>query len=1040
MHHTLVRARALLLLIMQLGAARLVQAQQGGSIRGRVSDAGQPVGAAQLIVVGTRQGAITNNRGEYVVNGVAAGSIQLRVTRLGYQQQTKTVVVTDNGTATADFAVDRAVAQLEEVITTATGEQSRREFGNAVASIKSDSIVSVMPVTNVTQLLQARTAGVQILEGFGVTGAAEPIRIRGLSSLSLSNDPLVIVDGVRYDAGSVTGTFATSASRLGDLNVEEIESIDVIKGPSAAALYGTAAASGVVIVKTRRGQSGARAKWTAFGEEGGVTQPNQFESNWRSWGHNLNAAGAPVGGVVQCFTSKAAAGQCSIDSLTSNNPYTNPLTSPFRDAGGNIRQTPRSSYGLQVSGGSELLRYFISGTHTGETGPFVMPDTERTRITVTRGTAPRNTQVYPNQLRQDNYRGNFQIALSPTATVDITTGYSDRTFWQPFDGGFFAGLTFQLMTAPGCAIHCSATLRSDGNWTNGTQREYVGDVFSIEDKTNEQRLTGSSSLNWAVLDWLNTRATIGIDQSNTYEYRMQLLGEGPNQATAWGPNSAQGFSGKDFERNNVNRYSVDLGATATRQVTSRIQSKSTVGTQWFKDETYRGQGEGYGFAPGVTTPNSASQRLANEFTTENATYGAFVQEDVAWRDKIYFSGAVRTDQNSAFGTKIGNTTYPRGSVSYVISDESWFPHIRSLNQLRLRGAVGQAGVQPGTTAALQFLAATTYPVSGVETPALQLSSIGNSTLRPEVTTEVETGADMDFWGSRVGVEATLFRKMSHNALFSRPLPPSYGAGGNQFQNLAAVENRGYELGLNLSLLRQSQLMWDVRLTGSHLVNRLVTVGDATLSTAPGARNVVGYPINGLWDRPILSFSDKNGDGKLSESEIVVGDTQVYRGSTLPKYEAGIANNFGFLRNTLHVSTTFDYRGQFWNQWGYQNQRCVSTGNCRAVNDPTAPLADQAAAIMGGSSLNRTLWGFFVPNDFIRFREMSVSYDLPQRITRGFGRVHPVSAVLTGRNIGVLWTKYPGLDPESNVNAGSANNDFYAEPPLRYFIGRINVSY
>src|SRR5205085_1471957 len=140
----------------------------------------------------------------------------------------------------------------------------------------------------------------------------------------------------------------------------------------------------------------------------------------------------------------SALNQCRIDSLTFNNPYTNPLTSPFRDADGNLRRTPRSSYGVQVSGGSDLLRYFISGTHQGETGPFVMPDSEIKRITVARGTAPRNTQVRPNQLKQDNYRGNFQIALAPNATIDIAAGYSDRTLWQPFDGGFFAGLTFQL--------------------------------------------------------------------------------------------------------------------------------------------------------------------------------------------------------------------------------------------------------------------------------------------------------------------------------------------------------------------------------------------------------------------------------------------------------------------------------------------------------------------------------------------------------------------------------------------------------------------
>jgi TonB-linked SusC/RagA family outer membrane protein len=1012
------------------------------TIQGRITEkeTGQPVAAVQLIIVGTRQGGTTNNNGEFSIAGVAAGQIQLRASRIGYQPMEQAVTVPATGSVTVNFALNRAIARLEEVITTATGEQSRREFGNAVATIKMDTLAKIAPVTTVQEMLQARVPGLQVFQGVGVTGANEPLRIRGLSSLSLSNDPLMIVDGVRYDNGTVTGSFATSTSRVGDLNPEEIESVDVIKGPSAAALYGTAAASGVIIIKTKRGSAGQKTRWNAFGEQGQVTQPNDFEPNWRSWGHNLTAAGTPTGGAVQCLIYKSVLKQCQIDSLTSNNPYTNPLTSPFRDASGSLRATPRSSYGLQASGGSDLLRYFVSGTHQGETGPFVMPDSEVKRITVSRGSAPRSTQVYPNQLRQDSYRGNFQIALTPNATVDVAAGYSDRTFWQPFDAGFFAGLTFQLMTAPGCAIKCSATLRSDGNWTNGTQREYVGDIFSVEQKTNDQRFTGSSALNWAPISWLQVRATMGMDQSNTYEYRSQLLGEGPNQATAWGPNSAQGFSGKDFERNNVNRYSTDLGATATRQLTSQIQSKTVVGAQWFKDETYRGTGEGYGFGPGVSTPNSASQRLASEFTVENATYGAFAQEDIAWRDRLYASAAVRTDQNSAFGRKVGTTAYPRASLSYVISDEGWFPHVPSLTRLRLRTAVGKAGVQPGTTAALQFLSATTFPVGGTELPALQLSSIGNPALKPEVTTEVESGADIGLFNDRVNIEATEYRKISHNALFSRPLPPSIGAGSNQFQNLAKVENRGFELSVDAGLVKSAMLDWQMRVSGSHNVNRLVTVGDATLPTTPGARNVVGYPINGLWDRAILRYADADNNGILAESEIVVADTQSFRGSSVPQYEAGILNDFGFLHNSLHVVATFDYRGQYWNQWGYANQRCVSTANCRAVNDPHAPLADQAAAVMGASSINRTLWGFFVQNDFLRFRELSVTYNIPEKFTKFFGQGHPTSLVLSGRNIGVLWTKYPGLDPEANVSAGSSSNDFYAEPPLRYFIGRINVAF
>jgi TonB-dependent SusC/RagA subfamily outer membrane receptor len=900
--------------------------------------------------------------------------------------------------------------------------------------------MKIAPATTMQEMLQARTSGVQIFNGVGVTGAATPIRIRGLSSLSLTNDPLVIVDGSRFDAGSVTGSFNTSTSRLGDLNIQDIESVDVVKGPSAAALYGTAAANGVIIVKTKRGQAGGKTRWQLFGEQGMVEQPNEFVDNWRSWGRNLNSAGVPTGNPVQCTISRSAARLCAIDSLTKNNPYLNPLTTPFRDASGNLHRTPRSMYGIQASGGSDLLRFFVSASHEGETGPFVMPDTEITRITALRGSAPRGTQVHPNQLRHDSYRGNFQLGLAQNATLDINAGFSDRILWQPFDGGFFAGFTFQFFTAPGCAIKCTSTLRTDGLWTNGTQREYVGDVFSVEQKTTSQRFTGSAALNWAPKSWLQVRSNVGLDQSNTYAFQLQLLGEGPNQAAAWGPGASQGFSGKDFERNNVNKYSFDFTATATKAITPTLSSRTTGGGGWFKDETYRGQGQGYGFGPGVSTPNSASQRQASEVTVENATYGAFMEEALNFRERLFATAGIRTDQNSAFGRKVGNTVYPRASLSYVISEEEWFPRVAKLSNLRLRTAWGRAGVQPGTTAALAFLTATTYPILGVETPALRVASIGNPDLKPEVTTEIEGGLDAGFFDSRINIEATIFKKLSRDALFSRPLPPSFSAGGSQFQNLSKVENRGYELAIDAGIIRTRPFSWDVRVNGSHLKNRLVTVGDATLSTAPGARNVVGYPLNGLWDKAIISYNDANNDGILVESEIVVADTQSFRGPSLPEYEGGLTNNFGFFNGALRIMTLFDYRGNFYNNWGGANQRCVSTLNCRAVNDPTAPLEDQAGAVMGGSSTKRTLWGFFPRSDFVRFREASASYTVPKRFTDRYLRGHQSTLVVSGRNLGLLMNKFPGLDPEANSSAGAQSRDFFSEPPLRYFIGRINVAF
>src|SRR5206468_3332576 len=178
--------------------------------------------------------------------------------------------VIDNSQAAANFSLDRAVARLEEVVTTATGEQSRREMGNVVATIKADSVAQTAPVTTVNEMLQARTAGVQVIQGQGVVGSSSSIRIRGTSSLSSSNEPLIVVDGIRYDNGAEPGnTSAGVRINRFQINPDDIQSLDIIKGPSAAALYGTAAANGVIVIKTKRGSASA-PRWSGYGE-GGVT-------------------------------------------------------------------------------------------------------------------------------------------------------------------------------------------------------------------------------------------------------------------------------------------------------------------------------------------------------------------------------------------------------------------------------------------------------------------------------------------------------------------------------------------------------------------------------------------------------------------------------------------------------------------------------------------------------------------------------------------------------------------------------------------------
>jgi TonB-dependent SusC/RagA subfamily outer membrane receptor len=262
------------ILLFAAGAAGPVQAQQG-SVAGQVTDKSnqQPVAGASVLIVGTSLQARTGRDGHYTITKVPAGQYQVQVRLIGYATTTSPVTVAGGEAATVDFALAPAAVPLDVVVVSATGvEQLKRELGNTVGTVDAAKITQEAAPTNAADLLNSRIPGVEVMQSGGTTGSGSRIRIRGATSLSLRNEPIIIVDGVRVDnspqAGSLENfTGGQAPSRLNDLNTEDIESVEVVKGPSAAALYGTDAANGVIQIRTKRGRPGP-TKWTASAEGG----------------------------------------------------------------------------------------------------------------------------------------------------------------------------------------------------------------------------------------------------------------------------------------------------------------------------------------------------------------------------------------------------------------------------------------------------------------------------------------------------------------------------------------------------------------------------------------------------------------------------------------------------------------------------------------------------------------------------------------------------------------------------------------------------
>ena len=341
-----------------------VVAQATGTITGVVLDESnrRPLAGATVTVDGSVRRAVTSAEGRYTIPGVPSGRVELRASRIGYGVRSLPVTVVAGQTATANFSLEPTALELGGLVVTATGrEQRTRELGNAVGVINVDEQVELAAVNSTAGLLQGRTAGVVVTQSSGTTGAGARVRIRGNTSVSLGNEPLIVIDGVRVSnqvfgsAGTVGGSTTIAVggqtpSRLNDLNPDEIETVEILKGPAASALYGTAAANGVIQITTKRGLAG-QTRWHVYTEQAQLRDVIDYPANF-----------AAADGCNVVFDAQ---GFCDFDPATvvSFNPLENPTTTPLRD--GN-----RQQYGLSVSGGSDAATYYIAGEIENEDGVY----------------------------------------------------------------------------------------------------------------------------------------------------------------------------------------------------------------------------------------------------------------------------------------------------------------------------------------------------------------------------------------------------------------------------------------------------------------------------------------------------------------------------------------------------------------------------------------------------------------------------------------------------------------------------------------------
>jgi TonB-linked SusC/RagA family outer membrane protein len=1003
-----------------------------GTITGtaREEGSGKPIPNARVTIVGTGISVPTRDDGTYIIRGAPAGAREVRVLALGHAAQKLAVTVPADGSATLDFTLAPTAIQLEQVVTTATGPQRKAEVGNDIPRLDAVATVANHPVTNITDLLNARAPGVEVLAG-AMAGTGQKIRIRGVNSLSLNNDPIVIIDGIRMESStgsSSIGIGGSTPSRLSDIDPNQIESIEVVKGPSASTLYGTDAANGVIVITTKRGRVGG-ARWDTYLQHGRVSDHNTYPTAYTAFGHSPQGA-LRTTALGNCSLPNISLGTCILDSVLSLNIFAEKDLTPLAPA-------YEEEYGAGVSGGSETLRYFLQGNYSGEQGVYKVPEFDIPRIMAKNGGFIPGEQLRPNALTRATFRANVNLQLSPLADIAVSTGFISSSQRLPQTENNTTGLTSSAYGGPG--YRTNGFISGTTLQRNGYRAFTPGDMFQENVGQDINRFIGSLSPNWRPLTWLTTRGNFGIDFVNRVDSDICRQG----QCSDFG-SSRLGF--KFNNRTNFFQYTFDASGTAQFNMSDAISSKTTFGAQYFRSIFARNGAGSTNLPPGATTVTAGAVPQADEASTYKVNAGTFMEQTFALRDRLFVTGGFRVDNNSTFGTKTSAAFYPKGSVSWVVSEEPFFPKYAFLNQLRLRTAFGQSGNSPGSNDALPFFVAANANIADQGTAAIIFSAIGNPDLKPERAAEVEAGVDIDMFDNRATVTLTGYKKKTRDALIQRILPPSAGISTSRFENLGSVQNSGFEASLRAQVLQNRWVGVDGLFNYAINNNKLVSLGGVPPIIGADIREVEGYPLFGLWQRRILSFNDINSDGLLTANEIVVSDSSVYIGRTSPHVEMSFTPGLDFWGNKFRFTAQFDHKAGYWIKNSNERIRCNQRLNCSGLANPEAPLWEQARVVALRDHPSRTEGGYWEKGDYTKLREVALTFTAPDEwLQHRFTPGNRLSITLAGRNL-KTWTRYTGIDPEAVTAPGGSpanaevQDGFQAAAPPRYVTLRFNLGF
>ncbi|MGN6494391.1 MAG: SusC/RagA family TonB-linked outer membrane protein [Agriterribacter sp.] len=993
-------------LLLQLASVvALAQVRINGKITNKE---GEGLSAISVSVRNTAIGTITDVEGNYSFSAnLKAGTYTLVFSGVGFKTKEQSVTIGSENELSSNATLETDPLSMDEVVVTGTSQgTTRRQLGSFISTVKGDEL-SKSTTGNVLAALQGKSPGAQIIQNSGDPGGSMSVRLRGISTINSSSEPLYIIDGVivSNSARRVTntqsaydGVISPAPNRMVDINPADIERIEVLNGAAAAAIYGSRANAGVVQIFTKRGSGGAPT--VSFSTSVNVNQLRK-DPGYSTAPTKFGPAPDGPGAITQDIL---------LTTYTNTTPVTryNYWDYIFRDGIG-------TDNNISVRGGKDKTKYFASASYFYNQGIIKNTDFQRY-----------------------SFRVNLDQELASWANLSAGISYTNSLANEKPDGNSFFS-PINSITIIG-NFHNIWARDANGNLQAVGERGRINPVSIIEDikqQNRTNRVISSLALKLKPIKDVTVDYTMGIDnisQLGTTYIPPYTYNASPD---FWGGGITMDPTQNGYASTGNNQQFLinhELNATLNKNITSDLISTTQLGYSMQYERSNFSILQGRGLAPFVQTVTGASTVLpGTDQRSEISISGAYLQQNFKLNNRYFLTAAGRIDESSVFGEDERNQFYLKLSGSYILSDEAFWEKA-GLNKfwdyMKLRAAYGESGNLTGIGAYDRYNTYLPSPLVG-RTALMSSSRLANEFVKPEKQQEIEIGTDMSFLNGRVNLTFNWYDKKVEALLLPRFIAPSTGF-TSLLDNVGTVRNKGIEVMLGGSPVRGKDFSWDMNVIFNKNKNRVESIPQGLIqynnpagssSILPGyavgvfygfffardangaeIKNTNGIPVQerGVQTSPSTYTTQRDANGLPTGTPLrkVIGDPN-------PDWTGTLVNNFTYKKLGLRVQLDAVQGNEVFNA-DFRTRQGVGNGKEFAEKEHNGQLP--RGYVSGVYTIEE--WRID-DGSFVKLREVSLTYN--------FGRLNKaisdLSLSLSGRNL-ISWDNYKGFDPETNAGGGS----------------------